>query len=74
MTLEVSAQFEADAEGEEGAAAAAGAHAGRARGEAVDLAILSQVKRTAGRSKQIADQLRSLKSMMYELEGELRRL
>ena len=71
MTLEVSAQFEADTEGEEGAAAA---RAGRAHGEAVDLAILSQVKRTAGRSKQIADQLRSLKTMMYELEGELRRL
>ena len=66
----MSAQFEADTEGEEGAAA----RAGRAHGEAVDLAILSQVKRTAGRSKQIADQLRSLKTMMYELEGELRRL
>ena len=40
----------------------------------LDLAILKQVKRTAGRSKRIADQLRSLKGKMYELEAELRQL
>ncbi len=44
------------------------------REQPIDLAILRQVTQTAGRSKRIADQLRTLKSRMYELEGELRTL
>ena len=44
------------------------------RPEDIDMLILRNVRRTAGRSKDIMDNLKTLKAKVYGLENDLRHL
>ena len=44
------------------------------RPDDLDMQILRNVRRTAGRSKEIFDELKTLKSKVYGMESELRHL
>uniref|UniRef100_A0A1I8JHI9 Coiled-coil domain containing 77 n=2 Tax=Macrostomum lignano TaxID=282301 RepID=A0A1I8JHI9_9PLAT len=52
----------------------AGGGAADVGADGVDMALLKEVRATSGRSKQLGDELKQLKAMMYGLENELRHL